>query len=219
MKSIIMSVLCFTALTAAAQDKPAKKEHWDKNAHWQKMKDYKPLMTQGLGVSFQQFKNLNNRLAGFPQYKTLPNHMYTISLGSMHEMKNFISQMTLTAGSSMTGHPDEKSSALRVLSGSFDIGYDVIPSARVMVYPLVGLGVENYHAILWKDVNAVDFDVVANSPTTQNNIRSVKFVNTFFTYRLGMGIGFKAPDGIHSIGLQGGYTGGFKNHAWKSAEN
>ncbi|MEO6539420.1 MAG: hypothetical protein ABIN74_00460, partial [Ferruginibacter sp.] len=39
------------------------------------------------------------------------------------------------------------------------------------------------------------------------------------TYRLGMGIGFKSPDGNHGIGVQAGYTGSFKDQAWKSAEN
>jgi hypothetical protein len=212
-----MSLLCIVTLAATAQDKPAKKS-WDKD-HWKKMKDYKPVMVKTVGFSSQQFKNLKGRIAGFPQYKQLRDHMWTISLGSMHEMKNFISQMSITAGSSMTGDPDERSSTMRFLSGGFDIGYDFIPSSRVMVYPMVGLGVENYHAIFWKDVNAVDFDDVANSPTLQNSIRSVKFTNTFFTYRLGMGIGFKSPDGNHSIGVQGGYVGSFKDQAWKSAEN
>jgi len=212
MKSIIVSLLCIITLSAVAQDKP-------KSKHWEKMKDYKPMMTKSVGFTTQQFKNLKGRLAGFSQYKPLRDHMWTVSLGSMHEMKNFISQMTVTAGSSMTGNPDEKSSTMRFLSGGFDMGYDFIPSKRVMVYPLVGLGVENYHAIMWKDVNAVDFDDVAGSPTLQNNIRSVKFTNTFFTYRLGMGIGFKSPDGNHSIGVQGGYVGSFKDKAWRSAEN
>jgi opacity protein-like surface antigen len=213
MKSIILIFCCAVSLSAAAQNKPAK------TAPWQKMKDHKPMMTKSVGFSSQQFTNLKSRLAGFPQYAPLRDHMWTISLGSMHEMKNFISQMSITAGSSMTGNPEERSSTMRFLSGGFDIGYDFIPAARVMVYPMVGLGVENYHAILWKDVNAVDFDDVANSPSLQNSIRSVKFTNTFFTYRLGLGIGFKSPDGNHTIGVQGGYTGSFKDKAWQSAED
>ena len=200
-------------LTAAAQDRPGKKQHWDK------MKKYKPLMTRGVGVSIQQFKGLKSRMTAFSQYDALKNHMYTISLGSMHVMNNFVSQSTITAGSSLTGHPDEKSSTMRFLSGGFDLGYDVIPAERVMLYPMVGIGAEHYHAIFYKDVNGVNFNDVANSPTVQNNIRSLKFINTFFTYRLGLGIAFKAPNSNHSIGLQGGYTAGFKKKSWKSSEN
>ena len=99
---------------------------------------------------------------------------------------------------------------MRFLSGGFDLGYDVIPAERVMLYPLVGIGAETYRAIFYKDVNAVNFNDVANSPTVQNNIRSLKLTNTFFTYRLGMGVAFKAPKSNHTIGLQGGYTAGFK---------
>ena len=213
MKSIILLLLCSVSLSLAAQDKPGKKDHWEK------MKNYKPLMTRGAGVSIQQFKGLKSRMAAFPQYDELKNHMYTLSLGSMHVMKNFVSQMTVTAGSSLTGHPDEKSSTMRFLSGGFDMGYDVIPAERVMLYPLVGIGAENYRAIFYKDVNAVNFNDVATLPTVQNNIRSLKFTNTFFTYRLGLGVAFKEPKGNHTIGLQGGYTAGFKKKSWKSSEN
>ncbi|HEX2684260.1 MAG TPA: hypothetical protein VHL77_10020 [Ferruginibacter sp.] len=216
MKQIIVMLLCGISLSAVAQDKP--KNDWYKG-HWKSMKDHTPVMTKGIGFSSQQFTNLKNRLAGFPQYAPLRDHMWTLSMGSMQNMNNFISQITVTAGSSLTGDPDKKSSTMRFLSGGFDIGYDFIPASRVMVYPMAGLGVECYHAILWKDVNAVNFDDVANSPTLQNSIRSVKFKNTFFTYRLGLGIGFKSPDGNHGIGVQAGYIGSFKDKAWKSAEN
>ncbi len=213
MKIITLILLCTISLSAVAQEKT------NKNSKWEKMKDYMPLMTRGAGVSFQQFKGLNNRIAGFPQYAALHNQMWTLSLGSMHVIKNFISQLSVTGGSSLTGHPDEKSSTMRFLSGGFDMGYDVIPADRVMLYPLVGIGAENYHAIFYKDVNAVTFNDVANSPTVQNNIRSVKFINTFFTYRLGLGMAFKEPKGNHTIGLQAGYTAGFKDKSWKSREN
>ncbi len=213
MKSIILMVCCVVTLSATAQEKPAKANPWGK------MKNYKPIMTKSIGVSFQDFNGLNSRIAGFPQYEQLKGHMYTISLGSMHNMKNFITQFNINGGSSLSGDPDEKSSAIRMMGLSFDLGYDVIPTERVMVYPMVGLGVEKYSALFYKDVNSVNFNDVINFPTTQNNIRSLKFKNTFMNYRLGLGIGFKAPDGNHSIGLQGMYIGSFKdNKAWRSAE-
>lgn len=212
MKSVIVTLLCAMSLSLTAQEKSSK--------HWGKMKDYMPVMTKSAGVSFQKFDGLNSRIAGFPQYKQLKNHLWTVSLGSMHNIKNFVSQMNVTAGSSLTGDANERSSTVRVLGGSFDLGYDVIPAARVMLYPMAGIGLETYHAIFYKDVNAVDFDDVANSPALQNSIRSVKFTNCYTTYRLGLGLGFKSPDGNHSIGLQGMYSGSFKdNKAWKSAEN
>jgi hypothetical protein len=213
MKSVIVLLLCAMSLSVSAQEK------YSKSKNWEKMKQYMPVMTKSIGVSFQEFDGLNNRLSGFPQYKTLKGHMFTVSLGSMHNIKNFVSQLNVTAGSSLTGDSRERSSALRTLAGSFDLGYDVIPGS-FMLYPMAGIGTETYHAIFYKDVNAVDFDDVANSSSVQNSIRSVKFTNRFTTYRFGLGIGFKSPDGGHSIGLQGFYSGGFKdNKAWKSAEN
>jgi hypothetical protein len=206
MKAIILLLSCIVSLSLTAQDK---------NAKWEK---YTPMMTKSIGVSFMKFDNLNSRMANFPQYGSLRREVWTLSLGSMHNMKNFVSQMTITAGGNRSGDRDARSSSLRILSGGVDLGYDVIPSDMVMVYPLVGLGAETDHAIFRKDATAVDFDAVANSPTTQNNIRSLKFVNTFFTYRLGLGLGFKSPKGYGTIGIQAGYVGGFTETGWKSAE-
>ena len=67
-------------------------------------------------------------------------------------------------------------------------------------------------------MNAVDFDAVANSSTVQNNIRKTKFVNSFFTYRLGLGMSVKSPKDDGSIGLQVGYVSGFQEERWKSAD-
>jgi opacity protein-like surface antigen len=214
MKIIIVMAACILSLSVTAQEKSSK--HKD----WEKMKQYMPVMTKSIGVSFQEFDGLNNRMAGFPQYKTLRGHTWTVGLGSMHNIKNFISQINVKAGSSLTGDPDERSSAVRTFGGSLDLGYDVIPSARIMLYPMAGIGTESFHAIFYKDVNAVDFDDVASSPSAQNSIRSVKFTNRFTTYRFGLGLGFKSPDGAHSIGLQGFYEGSFKdNKPWRSSEN
>ena len=212
MKTIMFIALSIFSLSAMAQEKT------DRKAKWDKMKSNKPIMTRGVGVSFQNFDDLNHRIAGFPQFEGLNNRIWTLSAGSMHVMDNFVSQMTITAGSSLTGNPKERSSALRTIGGGIDIGYDFIPSKTVMVYPLVGLGAETYHAIFYRDVNAVAFDAVANSTTVQNSIRKTKFVNSAFTYRLGMGFSVKSPKDDGTIGVQLGYVSGFHDERWKSAE-
>lgn len=212
MKIVMLITACAFSLSLSAQE--------TKKKNWGKMNGQMPTMTKSAGVSFQKFTGLNDRINGFSQYKTLPDHFYTISLGSMHNMKNFITQMNVNAGSSLSGKADERSSTIRMIGGSFDLGYDVIPAARVMLYPMAGVGLESYHAIFYKDVNAVNFNDVANSPAVQNSIRSVKFTNAYSTYRFGLGLAFKSPDGNHSIGVQGIYSGSFKdNKAWKSAES
>jgi hypothetical protein len=214
MKSVFAIFLCGMSLSLSAQT-PAKSYPWSKH-----MKNTKMYMTKSIGVSFQDFTGLNERMAAFPQYKELRGHTFTISLGSMHVMNNFVSQLNVTGASSLTGDSRERSSAVRSIGGSFDLGYDVIPSARVMVYPMVGIGSDWYNAIFYKDVNAVSFNEVATSPTVQNNIRSVKFTNRFTTFRFGLGLAFASPDGNHSVGLQGFYSGSFKNNKdWKSSEN
>jgi hypothetical protein len=211
MKTTILIALCCISLSLTAQDK--NKNNWK-----EKMKKNMPMMTKSVGVSFVEFDRLNSRMAEFPQYKTAPDHIFTISMGSMHVMNNFITQTTLTAGSSLTGDREERSTALRILGVGFDLGYDVIPADRVMLYPMVGVGAETYHAIFNKDVNAVDFDDVAASPAVQNSIRTLKFTQTNIMYRLGLGLAFKSPKHNGTIGLQGGYAGGFRNRGWKSAE-
>lgn len=178
-----------------------------------------PMTTQGIGISFQKFDGLNSRIANFPQYKKLNDHMWTLSLGSIKERNNFISAFTVTGGSSMSGDRDKKSSAIRSLGGGIDFGYDVIPAKQIMLYPTVGIGFEGYQARFYKDNSAVDFDVVLGSPTAQNNIRSVKFNNSFLTYRFGLGFAFKNPKLTNAIGIQAGYVGSFKDRSWKSSEN
>ena len=212
MKTIMLIAMSIFSFSAMAQEKT------DKKAKWEKMKMSAPIMTHGIGVTFQNFNNLNNRIAGFPQYDGLNNRMWTLTAGSMHVEKNFVSQFSVTGGSSLTGNPKEKSSTLRTIGGGFDLGYDVIPSKNVMLYPLVGLGGEIFHAIYFKDVNAVEFDAVANSSSMQNSIRKTKFTNSFFTYRLGLGFSVKSPKNDGTIGLQAGYVAGFQDERWKSAE-
>jgi len=177
------------------------------------------MMTKELGVTFLKFGGLDNRIKQFPQYEGLESHMYTLGLGSMHVMNNFISSLSVTGGSSLSGDRDRKSSALRYLSGALDLGYDVIPSDRIMLFPMVGIGAETYHAIFYKDNASVDFDDVLEFPTIQNNIRSVKFTNKFVNYRAGLGVAFKSNKHPGFIGLKAYYSGSIKDdRRWKSAE-
>ncbi|MBK8519462.1 MAG: hypothetical protein IPL54_00815 [Chitinophagaceae bacterium] len=213
MKAIMLIALSVFSLTAMAQEKKDKKAKWDKSKY-----HMPAIMTRGIGITFQDFNRLNNRMAGFTQYNPQKNRMWTLSMGSMQVQKNFVSQFTVTGGSSLTGNPNKKSSTLRTLGAGIDLGYDVIPSKNIMVYPMVGLGAETFQAVYFKDVNAVDFDAVANSSTVQNNIRKTKFTNSFFTYRLGLGMSVKSPKDDGSIGLQVGYVSGFQEERWKSAE-
>ena len=207
MKTLTVILLSIISFSAAAQ-----KGMHDKS-------DFMPTMTRGIGVSFVSFDGLNDRIAGFPQYKGLKDHLWTLSAGSMHNKKDFISGFTISAGSSLSGNRNKQSSALRSLNAGFDLGYDVIPSEKIMLYPLVGIGGEFYRAVFYKDNSAVDFNVVANSPTAQNSIRSVKFNNAFFAYRLGLGVALKDPKSKATIGLQAGYVGSFHDEAWKSSES
>lgn len=213
MKNMIVLLLCAVTFSANAQKGKNKKDKWHH------MKGDMSIMTRGIGVSFQKFDALNSRIAGFPQYKALPDHMWTLSGGSMHVEKNFISQFTIGAGSSLTGNPDKRSSAMRYIGGGIDFGYDLVPAETVMLYPLVGIGAETYQAKFYKDVSAVDFDLAATSSTVQNSNRSVKFNNSFLTYRLGLGLAFKSPKHPGSVGIQAGYTGSFKDRSWKTSEN
>jgi len=206
MKRMMLVLLSGICLSATAQEK--KKE-----------RKSSMIMTKSIGVSFQRFGDLNQRIAPYSQYKPLKDYMWTLGLGSIHTMNNFVSGFSVTGGSSLSGDRDKKSSAMRFLSAGLDLGYDVIPSDKVMLYPTVGVGVETYRATFYKDVSAVDFDDVLTSPTVQNSIRSVKFNNTFATYRFGLGFALKSPKGDGTIGLQLGYTGSFKDNRWKSSDN
>lgn len=180
----------------------------------------KPMITRSLGGSFQKFDGLNSRVAGLPQFKPLKEYTATLGLGWMKERKRVVSAGGITVGSSMSGDKDERSSTIRYIGLNADLGYDVISAERVMLYPLVGLGFQHYQAIFYKDNSAVPFDDVLSSPTVQNNIRSVRFNNSFFVYRAGIGFNVKSPKNpANSIGLQAGYTGSFKDQSWKSNEN
>ncbi|MEO8768443.1 MAG: hypothetical protein ABI402_00090 [Ferruginibacter sp.] len=191
------------------------------NAQTNTKKDFEPpLVLRGIGVSFQKFDGLNSRIANLPQYKKLRDHAGTLDLGFMKVHNRFISEIDFTAGSSMSGDRDKKSSTIRYLGAGIDIGYDVIRSEKILLYPLVGLGGLRYQARFYKDNSAIPFDIVLASSDAQNNIRPVDFLNSFFTYRLGLGFALRAPkDPSCILGIQAGYTGSFKDRSWKSSDN
>lgn len=177
-------------------------------------------MMHGIGASFLEFEGLNGRIADLPQYRELKEHMGTLQLGWVKQRNNFISGFAFTAGSSMSADRDERSSTIRYLGVNTEIGYNLLNSERIMVYPLVGIGYERYQAKFFKDNTAVDFNDVLESSAAQSNIRPVDFKNSFVTYRAGAGISFKCPKmPSHSIGLHAGYTGSFSENEWRSSDN
>ena len=213
MKKIIVSFFPLVmALNSIAQD-----HHHDKD---KKDEKYRPMITHSIGGSFQQFDGLNGRVTGLPQYKQLKDYTATLGLGWLKERNRVISAAGLTVGSSMSGDRDKKSSTVRYFGLNADIGYDLLKSEKLMLYPLAGIGFQRYQTIFYKDNSAIAFDDVLESPAVQNSISSVRFNNSFVVYRFGIGFSVKSPKyPSHSIGIQAGYTGSFKKNDWKSNEN
>ena len=120
----------------------------------------------------------------------------------------------------MSGDRNEKSSSLRSMGVHAEIGYNLLNSKMVLLYPLAGLGYEMYQARFFKDNSSVDFNDVLQSSTVQNSITPVTFKNSFFNYRLGFGISLKSPKyPSNSIGLQAGYVGSFSSISWRGNDN
>ncbi|MEO6316384.1 MAG: hypothetical protein ABIU63_05150 [Chitinophagaceae bacterium] len=205
MKILVSFAFLFISVLAIAQD--------DK-----KMMDF-PEMSRALGISFQKFEGLNSRIANFPQYKELRNATGVLQLGWFKEKHQFISQINLMGGSSMSGDRDKRSSTIRYIGAGADIGYDFIKDEKVAIFPLVGLGYQRYQARYYKDNSGVNFDDVLQSPAVQNSIRSLDLTNGFFNYRLGLGIAAKSAKHQCSIGLQAVYTRSFNDRAWRSSQN
>lgn len=210
MKMIISILMLSAALNCAAQD---EKKH-------DKMDKYLPMISHSIGASFQKFDGLNSRIAGLPQYKQLKDNAATLGLGWLKEQHRVVSAGSVTVGSSMSGDRDRKSSTIRYAAVNADLGYDLLKSEKLMLYPLAGIGFQKYQALFYKDNAAVAFDDVLESPSVQNNISSVRFNNSFAVYRFGIGFSVKSPKyPSNSIGIQAGYTGSFKKNDWKSNEN
>jgi opacity protein-like surface antigen len=162
---------------------------------------------------------LNARVANLPQYTQLKDFSPTIGLGWLQEYKNVVTNANLTLASTMTGHRDEKSSTVRYIAVNADIGYDVIKGDRIMLYPMVGLGLQKYQALFYRDNSTVNFNDVLVSPTLENAISAVKFKNGYAVYRGGIGFAIKAPKYPVAIGIQAGYIGSFKKNQWRTNED
>jgi hypothetical protein len=179
-----------------------------------------PEITHVIGGSFQKFDGLNSRIANFPQYKQLPDYAAMLELGWFKMRKRVISTGGINVASSMGANHDKRSSTIRFIGGHADVGYNLLTSDRVILYPLAGLGYEMYQARFFKDNSAVDFDNAAGSSTVQNNLHSFDLRNAFFNYRFGFGIAFKHPRyPSGTIGIQAGYTGSFQSNPWKSSQD
>ena len=210
MKTILALFLLSVCATSFAQDA-------NNNNKWKA--DMFPEMSRAAGVSFQKFDGLNSRIANFPQYKELRNATGVLQLGWFQEHHQFVSQINLMAGSSMSGDRDRRSSTIRYLGAGAEIGYDFIKSEKIALFPLVGLGYQKYQARFFRDSSAVDFNSVLQSTAVQNNLKSLDLVNGFFNYRLGIGIAARSVKHGCSIGLQAMYTGSFKDHEWRSSQD
>jgi len=199
-------LLLLVAATCFAQD----------NKKWNE--EMFPELSRGAGVSFQKFDGLNSRIANFPQYKEVRNATGVLQLGWFKENHQFISQVNLMAGSSMSGDRNKRSSTIRYLGAGADIGYDFIKSEKIALFPLVGLGYQAYQARFFRDNSGTDFNDVLNSTGVQNSIKSLDLTNGFFNYRLGIGVAATSAKHHASIGVQALYTGSFSNRAWHSSQ-
>lgn len=180
----------------------------------------RPLITHSIGGSFQEFEGLNARLVNYTAFEPLKEYGGTLGLGWIKNYKGVIASGNVNLGSTMSGDRDKKSSAMRFYAFTFDLGYDVLKSDRLMLYPFVGVGYQKYQAVFYRDNTSVPFDSVLNSPATRNSISSVKFNNPFLVYRAGIGFSIRSPrHESKSIGIVAGYTGSFKEHAWRSNED
>lgn len=221
MKPLVVALLLTVSLGTFAQDRekerPRHKQSWmNKDGKY----DHNFMSTFGVGVGFQNFDGLNDRMANYSQYEALKDYTAVLSLGWLKEKNQLVSLSNFTAGSSLSGDRDKKSSVIRFLGVGADLGFDVVKNDRIMLFPLVGIGYEWYQAKFYKDNSGVSFNDVVQSPATQNAVRALDLKNSFFTYRAGVGFNIKSQrNSNYGIGLLAAYTGSFQEKAWKSNEN
>lgn len=210
MKNTLYVFLLTLCMPALAQDAPKQ--------HHMNMEDF-PDMSRAAGVSFQKFDGLNSRIANFPQYKELRNATGVLQLGWFKEKNQFISQFNIMGGTSMSGERDKRSSTIRYLGVAADLGYDVLSSSKVALYPLIGIGYQKYQARFFRDNSGVDFNSVLGSTNVQNSLKPLQLTNGFLNFRAGLGIAATSEKYHSSIGIQAVYTGSFKDRAWRSNDD
>lgn len=168
------------------------------------------------GISYQKFENLNNRISLYPQYASLKNTVGTLQFGLITERRKTSIIYSFSTGSSLSGNKETKSSSTKFIGGSVDLAYHMIGRKQISFYPLLGLGYERYSIVLRKDNSMVPFDSVLQNNNVQQNSEPLQFTNAFVVYKMGLGINARSlKHPRNSIGLQGGYIGGFNNRTWR----
>ncbi len=186
------------------------------NAQNKRKAEVKRLFFHSHGISFQKFENLNKRVTAYPQFEQPKNSTGTLQFGMFAERNRLITGYSFNAGSSLSGDREKKSTATNFLGLSIDVGYDLIKSSRLSLYPFAGLGYETYKLKFNRDASTVPFDSVLLSNNFQQRVENSVFNNSFIVYRLGIGIFVTSKKHVqNSLGLQVGYTGGFSPQKWK----
>lgn len=186
------------------------------NAQAAKKKNVKRTLYHSHGISFQRFDNLNKRVAANSQFESLKSSTGTFEFGVITERNKLITGLCVNAGSSLSGNRNKKSSAINYWGLASDAGYNLLKSNRLSLYPFAGIGYEKYKVIFNKDISSVPFDSVLQNVYIQQQVQNISFTNSFFIYRLGIGINVTSKKHLqNSVGLQVGYTGSFSAYEWK----
>ncbi len=203
MKSIRLSYCLFLfPLLGNAQNKPKP--------------EVKRMFFHSHGISFQKQENLNKRIAAYPQFEQAKNSTGTLQFGMFAERNRLITGYSINTGSSLSGDREKKSTNTSFFGLSADVGYNLLKSTRVSLYPFVGLGYETFKVRFNRDVSNVPFDSVLMSNNAQQRVENLDFDNSFFVFRAGLGLFVSSKLHVqNSVGLQVGYTGSFVEQEWK----
>ena len=126
-------------------------------------RDVKRMFFHSHGISFQKFENLNKRINVYPQFQQPKNSTGTLQFGIFAQRKRIILGYSINAGSSLSGDRNKKSTTTSFFGLSGDIGYNLLKTTQVLLYPFAGLGYEGYKVKFNRDVSTVPFDSVLNS--------------------------------------------------------
>lgn len=168
------------------------------------------------GISFQKFKHLNQRVATNAAYEPAGNSVATFQFGMLTETNKLQFNTAFTAGSNFKGKKSTRSTNMRMLDLSLDLGYDVLQQKRFSIAPFLGLGLASYSVSYYRDLSSIPFDSVLSSTSIQSQTKALTFTNTFINYRGGVNVAVKSAKNQHSsIALQVGYSGSFTANDWK----
>lgn len=168
------------------------------------------------GLSFQKFQNLNQRVAANPLYVPVGNNVATFQFGFIAERNKFFYNTGVTIGSSFTGKKNTKSTNIKVLDYSVDLGYDILEEKRFSMAPLLGLGYSSYNLKYYRDLSNIPFDSVVAYIPALSQTSALSFSNSFLSYRAGMDLTIKSTRKKQTaVALQVGYAGSFSDNDWK----